>query len=375
MLSYVNLKNFKCFDEQDFALGNLTLIAGANGAGKSTLIQALMLLRQSGMDKRTLLSEKVQLNGGLVNLRKAEEIRNFESEDADVTIVVEDDEISEPLEVVIKDAITGENTCDTEVSGNLQEFEKKCSLFSEDTVYLAPDRVRPGEIQFRNSSFYNTDSRIGDKHGMNAAARLFDALSNDEEIGVEALDRVGNKKVVSNVSAWMSYIMDFNYSVNVSEQDKDHIKMMYSITANNVPMEVSPFNMPFGNSSIFPIVVAVMTAPSGSLVVIENPEAHIHPKAQTKMGEFLAIAAENGIQIILETHSDHLLNGVRIAVRNGILDENNVEVHYVYADKNNPMIHRTRHMQIHEDGSMEDWPVGFFDEWEDALRTLTKEVE
>ena len=375
MLSYVNLKNFKCFDEQDFALGNLTLIAGANGAGKSTLIQALMLLRQSGMDKRTLLSEKVQLNGGLVNLRKAEEIRNFESEDADVTIVVEDDEINEPLEVVIKDAITGENTCDTEVSGNLQEFEKKCSLFSEDTVYLAPDRVRPGEIQFRNSSFYNTDSRIGDKHGMNAAARLFDALSNDEEIGVEALDRVGNKKVVSNVSAWMSYIMDFNYSVNVSEQDKDHIKMMYSITANNVPMEVSPFNMPFGNSSIFPIVVAVMTAPSGSLVVIENPEAHIHPKAQTKMGEFLAIAAENGIQIILETHSDHLLNGVRIAVRNGILDENNVEVHYVYADKNNPMIHRTRHMQIHEDGSMEDWPVGFFDEWEDALRTLTKEVE
>ena len=375
MLSYVNLKNFKCFDEQDFALGNLTLIAGANGAGKSTLIQALMLLRQSGMDKRTLLSEKVQLNGGLVNLRKAEEIRNFESEDADVTIVVEDDEISEPLEVVIKDAITGENTCDTEVSGNLQEFEKKCSLFSEDTVYLAPDRVRPGEIQFRNSSFYNTDSRIGDKHGMNAAARLFDALSNDEEIGVEALDRVGNKKVVSNVSAWMSYIMDFNYSVNVSEQDKDHIKMMYSITANNVPMEVSRFNMPFGNSSIFPIVVAVMTAPSGSLVVIENPEAHIHPKAQTKMGEFLAIAAENGIQIILETHSDHLLNGVRIAVRNGILDENNVEVHYVYADKNNPMIHRTRHMQIHEDGSMEDWPVGFFDEWEDALRTLTKEVE
>lgn len=374
-MSYVNLNNFKCFDEQDFALGNLTLIAGANGAGKSTLIQALMLLRQSGMDKRTLLSEKVQLNGGLVNLRKAEEIRYFESEDADVTIVVEDNEISEPLEVVIKDAITGENTCDTEVSENLKEFEEKCSLFSEDTVYLAPDRVRPGEIQFRNSSFYNTDSRIGDKHGMNAAARLFDALSNDEEIGVEALDRVGNKKVVSNVSAWMSYIMDFNYSVNVSEQDKDHIKMMYSITANDVPMEVSPFNMPFGNSSIFPIVVAIMTAPAGSLVVIENPEAHIHPKAQTKMGEFLAIAAENGIQVILETHSDHLLNGVRIAVKNGKLDENNVEVHYVYADKKNPMIHRTRHMQIHEDGSMEDWPIGFFDEWEDALRTLTKEVE
>ena len=102
MLSYLTLKNFKCFEEQSFALGNLTIVAGANGAGKSTLIQALMLLRQSDLDKRTLLSEKVRLRGSLVNLRSADAIRYFESEDTDVTISIEDDTIDEALESVEK---------------------------------------------------------------------------------------------------------------------------------------------------------------------------------------------------------------------------------------------------------------------------------
>lgn len=373
MLSYLTLKNFKCFEEQSFALGNLTIVAGANGAGKSTLIQALMLLRQSALDKRTLLSEKVQLSGSLVNLRNADAIRYFESEDTDVTISIEDDSIDDALDVTIVDAVKDEDTCKTKVSDNLSEFESNCALFSKDVVYLAPNRVSPGEVHQSNISSDAADGRIGDKYGKMAASRLYRALIEDEKVQITAFDKSGDMRVTSNVSAWMSYIMDFNQTINVTEQDKEHVKMKYSVEVNGINAEVSPFNMPFGNSSIFPIVVALMTAPKNSLVVIENPEAHIHPKAQTRMGELLSIAAENGVQVIIETHSDHLLNGVRIAVKNQQLDENNVEVHFVYADKDTPLLHHTKHMQIHDDGSMEDWPVGFFDEWEESLRTLTKE--
>ena len=372
MLSYLTLKNFKCFEEQSFALGNLTIIAGANGAGKSTLIQALMLLRQSDMDKRTLLSEKVQLRGSLVNLKSADSIRYFESEDTDVTISLEDDTIDDALDVTIVNAVKDEDTCTTNVSGNLSEFESNCALFSKDLVYLAANRVGPGEVHFSNLLLDSTEGRIGDKLGLTAASYLYHALSEDEKIQIPEFDKSGDMRVYSNVSAWMSYIMDFNQTVNVTEQDKEHVKMTYSVNVNGIITEVSPLNMPFGNSSVFPIVVALMTAPKNSLVVIENPEAHIHPKAQTRMGELLSIAAENGIQIIIETHSDHLLNGVRIAVKNQQIDENNVEVHFVYADKENPLLHHTKHIQIHDDGSMEDWPVGFFDEWEESLRTLTK---
>lgn len=373
MLSYLTLKKFKCFEEQSFALGNITLVAGANGAGKSTLIQALMLLRQSDLDRRTLLSEKVQLRGSLVDLRSADAIRYFESEDTDITISIEDDTINDALNVTIIDAVKNEDTCKTEVSDNLSEFEEKCSLFSKDLVYLAPDRVSPSEVHGSNLFTDQTDSRIGDKYGNMAASRLYRALSEDEKVQIPEFNKAGDMRVTSNVSAWMSYIMDFKQTVKVTEQDKEHIKMTYSVNANGVEAEVSPYNMPFGNSSVFPIVVALMTAPEDSLIIIENPEAHIHPKAQTKMGELLSIAAENGVQIIIETHSDHLLNGIRIAVKKQQIDENNVEVHFVYADQQNPLLHHTERMQIHDDGSMENWPVGFFDEWEDSLRILTRE--
>lgn len=373
MLSYITLNNFKCFEEQGFALSNLTIVAGANGAGKSTLIQSLLLLRQSALDRRSLLSEKVQLNGSLVKLNSAEEIRYFGSENADIKFTLEDDEIEETLDVIIKDAVTTEPNCKTEVSDNLKEYEEKCVLFSKDMVYLAPDRLSPGDIHTARVNEEPVLGRIGEKMGNSAATILNEAQKNDEKVLITALDKSGDGRVTTNVSAWMSYIMDFNYEVHVSEQDKDNLKMSYTVEANGVPVEVSPFNMPFGNSSIFPIVVALMTAPKDSLVIIENPEAHIHPKAQTKMGELLATAAENGIQIIIETHSDHLLNGVRIAVKKRMIDENGVEIHFVYADRENPIVHHTQRMQVHEDGSIEDWPAGFFDEWEKSLRTLTQE--
>ena len=87
------------------------------------------------------------------------------------------------------------------------------------------------------------------------------------------------------------------------------------------------------------------------------------------------VELENGVQIIIETHSDHLLNGVRIAVKHKKIDENGVEIHFVYTDRVNPILHHTQRMQIHEDGSIDEWPIGFFDEWELSLRTLTQKQE
>ena len=199
MLSYLTLKNFKCFEEQSFALGNLTIVSGANGAGKSTLIQALMLLRQSDLDKRTLLSEKVQLRGSLVYLKSADAIRYFESEDTDITISIEDDTIDDALDVTIVDAVKDEDTCKTKVSDNLSEFESNCALFSKDLVYLAPDRVRPGEVHNSNISSDAADGRIGGKYGIMAASRLYQALSEDEKIQISEFDKSGDMRVYSNV--------------------------------------------------------------------------------------------------------------------------------------------------------------------------------
>src|SRR5690606_40491371 len=72
---------------------------------------------------------------------------------------------------------------------------------------------------------------------------------------------------------------------------------------------------------------------NGVLLVLENPEAHLHPQGQTAMGILLAYAASCGVQIVVETHSEHVMDGIRIAVKDGILESNSVKFHYLSKTK------------------------------------------
>ena len=73
-------------------------------------------------------------------------------------------------------------------------------------------------------------------------------------------------------------------------------------------------NVGFGLSYTLPVIVALL-APAGALCLIENPESHLHPKGQTKLAELAVRASRAGVQVFVETHSDHFMDGVRIAVR------------------------------------------------------------
>ena len=89
----------------------------------------------------------------------------------------------------------------------------------------------------------------------------------------------------------------------------------YSLGHKVASSEYRPTNVGFGITYALPIVVSALSARPGSLLIVENPEAHLHPRGQVKMGELLCQASEAGIQVLIETHSDHVLNGIRLAVR------------------------------------------------------------
>lgn len=126
-------------------------------------------------------------------------------------------------------------------------------------------------------------------------------------------------------------------------------------------------NVGFGLSYVLPVLTALIAARSGDLVIIENPEAHLHPRGQTKLGELAARAAAADIQLVVETHSDHFLDGIRVAAREKVIDPSATKIHYF-----------TRHgaeaavitPAIMPDGSLTEWPSGFFDEREENLIRL-----
>ncbi len=108
-----------------------------------------------------------------------------------------------------------------------------------------------------------------------------------------------------------------------------------------------------------------------ALVLLENPEAHLHPRGQAKMGELIARAASCGIQVVVETHSDQVLNGIRLAVHAGILEPQKVQLHFFQPSKKPEDISKpVVSPKIDRNGRIDRWPEGFFDEWDKSLEVL-----
>ena len=118
----------------------------------------------------------------------------------------------------------------------------------------------------------------------------------------------------------------------------------------------------FGLTQVFPIIVAALSRTEGDLLLIENPEVHLHPAGQAMMGCFLAEVAAAGVQVLIETHSDHILNGIRRAVKAGLLAPEDLAIHF-FRDRDSegeqvisPTIDRA--------GNIDVWPKGFFDQFD-----------
>ncbi|MYJ52341.1 MAG: DUF3696 domain-containing protein [Gammaproteobacteria bacterium] len=128
-----------------------------------------------------------------------------------------------------------------------------------------------------------------------------------------------------------------------------------------------PANVGYGLSYAFPMLVTLLTAEAGSTVVIDSAESHLHPQAQSAVGYLIARVAGSGLQVLLESHSDHLLNGVRLAVRDGLLEPNDATIHFF----DQPAQSSVTTVSVDRNGAISDWPQGFFDQTERDLAALS----
>lgn len=365
MIEYVVLKNFKCFDDLQIRVAPLTLITGRNGVGKSTVMQALLTIRQSYV-ARYLQDGLLALNGDLVNLISGDEVlyRQAQSDGFDLRV---EEAVGEADFVV--ESIEADNHLQKFSTHAENENWKALTLLGDDFVYLNAERLAPQVYYNLVNKSEKNYSRMGDKHGDKAVGVLFDAIDRVADLNIIALKN-GNAStnyVGENVSAWIGEIMGAKVIVKVEKVNEKDVKLSYTMGDVINENVFSSLNTAFGYSYLLPIVVAVLTAKVGGIILLENPEAHLHPAAQFRLGQFLALAAENGVQILVETHSDHLLNGIRVAVKLHELSSENVGIKY-FSEKDG--IHDAQSIAIDDHGGLDYWPNGFFDEWEKALDKL-----
>ena len=137
-----------------------------------------------------------------------------------------------------------------------------------------------------------------------------------------------------------------------------------------------------GFSQLAPIILLCLTSAPGTTILLEQPELHLHPKVQQKFADFIVEMIEkNDLQIILETHSDHILNRIRRRVAQAKIEENDSSLFQkcaiLFAERENGVT-SFRKAKLTESGMFDltDYPDGFFDQGaEDAFYILKASLE
>ncbi|MFF7467742.1 DUF3696 domain-containing protein [Streptomyces sp. NPDC008092] len=376
MITRLTLVNFKAFRRLELTLGPLTLLTGLNSSGKSSVLQSLGLLRQSFEDTELPRADQgLLLNGELVELGSARDVLHDDFGPADeledlgvtdtpaVAVVVEAD--GEPFSFVGRyDAEQpDEDVMETLVYPTLPLFVR------EPFQYLHADRITPA-VTYPRSRRIAIDRGFLGVRGEHTVNYLRHFGEREIPDGPLRHARASSPQLRDQTVAWMQELCP---GVNLQAdpiEGTDSVRLSYGFggTAGiNATRRRRPTNVGFGLTYALPIVVACLTATPESLILLENPEAHLHPKGQSRMAALISAAAATGAQLVVETHSDHVLNGVRIAVKRGNLQADDALVHFFRGNGSGAEVISPR---MDKDGMLAQWPEGFFDEWENSLDQL-----
>lgn len=370
MIKELSIKNFKCFLDSVIKFNNLTLFAGTNAVGKSTVIQSLLLIR-STIDKynniNTSHNNHIALNDNYcLELGNSSEVLSTNADDEEIKFVIKTQENSYEFNYKANRYEKEIFLSFEEDSSNIKhEHNSDCSIMNEEFHYLNAERVGPRAIQsMSNQKYSNTGSR--GEYTAFVISKLLDLKIEEsrriksEEYTVPTLNK--------QVEYWLDYIIpgieikpNVYSNINVVGMT---LKRKYSGTEF-----LNPNNIGFGISYVLPIIVSGLIAKKGSVLIVENPEAHLHPSGQSKIAQFLSQIAEAGVQVIIETHSEHVINGVRLAALKKIIDNEKITINFLslassYKDIN------IENININEKAELSNWPKGFFDQEEQDLKEL-----
>lgn len=351
MIRDISIKGYKAFKDESFSLCNLTVLTGLNGSGKSSLIQSIRMLFEADHDRPFLKGF-----GGYSEIKS-----KYSGTSPLIEITATDDKGAKNRLVLDADKF---------------EVDRGFLPFIE---YISAERLGP-----KTSLPIKLNRSISVGEQGEFCADFFDKFK--AVIVCEALRHPNAKAntLDSQLTEWMREIspnLDFKFSV-----DADHDLSTIEIDSGRAT------NTGFGISYSLPIVLSSLILSSescpdfeyshaefwynglkkrGAVLIVENPEAHIHPSGQTQLGILLALLATTGIQVIMETHSDHVIDGVRIAVKEfEAISSEDVTIKYFLKDSGKPSVYDS--ISVLPNGSLSHWPLGFFDQMQTNLRRLAR---
>lgn len=361
MLTAVEINGFKRFATIRLALAPLTVLTGLNGSGKTSLIQAMLLAQEAATRRGTSL----RLNGPFgLELGTAEDVLNWNSRP--------------PIRLRFEGAggqesewllgVPAEDAMYLDVNGRPASGLKAFGGAPRAFTYLSAERLGPRGFA-ATSPLAASELEVG-VHGEYCAhvlAVLGDKPMEHVERSHPSYELATPRLLKYEVEQWLCEIAR---PVEVSGERVAGSTIAELRYRTEGSAWVRATNMGFGVTYALPIILAGLIAEPGGILVVENPEAHLHPAGQSRMGVFLAWLAGRGVQTLVETHSDHVLNGIRRAVAEfAFVTAADTSIHW-FGGFEDGDADRVATLAIGEAGTVSDWPRGFFDQYQMDVASL-----
>ena len=405
MFTQLRLKNFKAWKETgELPLKPVTMLLGTNSSGKSSLIQSLLLLKQTVQSPDR--SIHLNLGGDEVNdlfnfgdfdnvLSQASEGERqfvldfaFHSEgharinggsfhcaygqNSAGGVVIQDWQLATPeyrfrsvrrgkgaYSLFVNDeslprakgkylaaersiALSAEGLAGLGAEGDLlQDLSLAARRELENIVYLGPLRRKPERDYVWNKS---KPGEVGiDGH------RAIDVL-----LASSLMKGEDQSRIINGVSQWL---------VRMKVADRLEVKQLgrstrYEMVVHRDGVEANLRDVGIGISQVLPVLTVAYFAPAGSTVLLEEPEIHLHPLAQSVLAElFVEVSRKRKLQFIVETHSEHLFRRMQTLIAGQTITPDHSAMYFVEREHKAA---RLRTLEIDEFGRVRNWPEGFF---------------
>lgn len=390
-LKTVSFKNYKAFsEEQTLQIRPLTILVGKNSSGKSAVAKLFTLLSNSLsgdiFDPLQTSNFDVELGSEFRDLvfgRQTDDPVSFSLEFEEKTVsgenailsvsIVNDRKKEKPviLDWFYKDALGGrfsfkyfpdkgyvdqkEKPLEINFKGFIPEgFFSKAPLTLK-VDYIGPFRVLPVRQFYLTGQTYFPRTGV---RGENAYANL-------------VLSKLANSDLHRQVSQWYKDHFD-GWELNVDDTNKPYYQIALVKKHNRIQLEKKQYleelkinlvDVGQGMNQVLPLVVRANLEESGSIIVIEQPELHLHPAAHADLAELFAKSAiQKNNSYIIETHSENFLLRLRkLAIENSFgLKPDDIIIYWI--ENSESLGQELREITIDSEGTLSDWPEGVFNE-------------
>lgn len=323
MINELHIERFMDIEDETLELKPLTVIAGVNSAGKSAVIQAILAILKKADEKGDFLLSKH-------NFDFSSAICKYDAYD---NYAIELDTDAEIIKLSVNKKAEG-----------LQPERPSIGLESN-VFYLSANRMGYDNMELK------ADRYCAGVRG----EYLFGTLYKEKDNPIK-LD-MGNNEVPHGlgmlVNFWLREIFGTKFNVNTKEENAN---IVVSYDADDLK-GLMPNQLGTAVSYLTKVLILCLRSKPGDVLMIENPEINLHPKAQAKLGEFLTVIANAGVQMIIETHSENLVNKIQYQIYSDKFDAEKLAIYY----KEKP---RAKFEKVVIDGNGRysvDFPEGFFD--------------